>query len=68
MRKILIIFLVTVLLSSCNTKTELAEIKPVKDSLNYAYKAVYSSDITVPGNPRENGSDTVHPLIITELR
>jgi hypothetical protein len=51
MRKIFITILIAVLLVSCNTKTEQAETKPAKDSLNYAYKAVYSSDITVPGNP-----------------
>jgi hypothetical protein len=37
-------------LTSCNTKTNEAA-APAKDTLKYTYKATYSSDITVPGNP-----------------
>jgi hypothetical protein len=43
------------LITSCNTQTEQtvnSVATPVpKDTLSYAYKAIYSSDITVPGNP-----------------
>jgi len=43
-----------VLLASCNSglkqETPAAAVSPV-DTLTYAYKAIYSSDITVPGNP-----------------
>ena len=36
---------------ACNTPTQVTPATvPAKDTLNYAYKATYSSDITVPGN------------------
>src|ERR1700730_6537519 len=38
--------------TACNTKTNRETANtPVKDTLKYTYKATYSSDITVPGNP-----------------
>lgn len=47
--------LLTATLSSCNTATspekETTLVVPLKDTLTYEYKATYSSDITVPGNP-----------------
>ncbi|HZY38283.1 MAG TPA: nuclear transport factor 2 family protein [Mucilaginibacter sp.] len=48
MQKLIFIFLLAVALSACNSKTNSAN---TKDTLKYAYKATYSSDITVPGNP-----------------
>jgi hypothetical protein len=55
MNKIFIFLLITIVLFSCNTATSpdtmVAPAAPAKDTLTYAYKATYSSDITVPGNP-----------------
>jgi hypothetical protein len=49
------IALVIVAISSCNsannTETVPGQDSPAKDTLTYTYKATYSSDITVPGNP-----------------
>jgi hypothetical protein len=49
------ILLIVVAISSCTSVTNqepaaLAVVQP-RDTLTYAYKATYSSDITVPGNP-----------------
>ncbi len=50
MKKLLILTVSAAVLAACNSKTEPAA-APAKDTLTYAYKAAYSSDITVPGNP-----------------
>lgn len=43
------------ILAGCTAKPDAAgsaaSIQPVKDTLTYPYKAIYSSDITSPGNP-----------------
>src|SRR5476649_783967 len=39
------------MLAACNTKNNTITTAPAKDTLTYKYKATYSSDITVPGNP-----------------
>ena len=49
MYKLSLLLVVATAFAACNTKTETAT--PAKDTLKYAYKATYSSDITVPGNP-----------------
>ena len=55
MNKIFIFLLITIVLFSCNAATSpdtmATQVAPAKDTLTYAYKATYSSDITVPGNP-----------------
>jgi hypothetical protein len=48
MKKFLPLVLVAAMLAACNSKNAAP---PAKDSLTYAYKATYSSDVTVPGNP-----------------
>ena len=52
------IFFIISLVAACNTKNHSndqsaggAEAKTGKDTLTYAYKALYSSDISVPSNP-----------------
>jgi hypothetical protein len=50
MSKLITILSLAVLLSACSTKPASTDV-PAKDTLKYAYKATYSSDITVPGNP-----------------
>ena len=50
MKKILLLLCVVAELEACNTKTTSIP-APAKDTLNYTYKATYSSDVTVPGNP-----------------
>lgn len=43
-----------ILIISCNSgnkEESQAAAVPPRDTLTYAYKAIYSSDITVPGNP-----------------
>jgi hypothetical protein len=49
MRKLFFILLLAGLVA-CNTKHNTTAIQ-TKDTLTYTYKATYSSDITVPGNP-----------------
>jgi hypothetical protein len=49
MQKSFFLVLIAAGLAACNTKTQTAA-TPAKDTLTYAYKATYSSDITVPGN------------------
>jgi hypothetical protein len=51
MKKLLSLVFIGSIFAACNTATTPAENKPVKDTLKYAFKATYSSDITVPGNP-----------------
>lgn len=50
MRKLLYLAAIAGLLTACNTKQNTAG-TPANDTLKYAYKATYSSNITVPGNP-----------------
>src|SRR5471030_806717 len=50
MKKLIILVSVAATLAACNSKTD-HETFPPRDTLTYAYKATYSSDITVPGNP-----------------
>ena len=44
---------IAALIAACNTPAPTTPTTPTaaKDTLTYAYKATYSSDITVPGNP-----------------
>jgi hypothetical protein len=51
-KQIIFIACVIIAIASCNTKTnsDAAEVI-TKDTLTYAFKATYSSDITVPANP-----------------
>jgi hypothetical protein len=49
MKKSFFTALIAVTLAACNTKTN--KVTAPEDTLKYAYKATYSSDITVPGNP-----------------
>jgi len=52
MKKILLLLFAAAALSACNTKTNSGtDSTKTKDTLTYAYKATYSSDITVPSNP-----------------
>jgi hypothetical protein len=55
MNKTFILVLITAALFSCNTATNPETVTvpatPAKDTLTYEYKATYSSNITVPGNP-----------------
>jgi hypothetical protein len=48
MKKLSLLLMFAIALSACQMKT-LPD--TTKDTLHYAYKASYSSDITVPGNP-----------------
>ena len=53
MRKIISSFIMLAL-TACNSNPNVATTAaaaPPKDTLTYEYKATYSSDITVPGNP-----------------
>jgi hypothetical protein len=60
MKKLLIVAIFTALFAACNSKTGSdksasdsagATGAAAKDTLTYEFKATYSSDITVPGNP-----------------
>ncbi len=52
MKRLSLLASIVALLAACNTKTNPGTANtPAKDTLTYAYKATYSSDITVPGNP-----------------
>jgi hypothetical protein len=51
MRKLLSLLICTTAFVACNTKTNTDAVASQKDTLTYAYKATYSSDISVPGNP-----------------
>jgi len=50
MPKLISILLVVAVLSACSP-TASSPSAPAKDTLKYAYKAIHSSDVTVPGNP-----------------
>src|SRR5665213_3303668 len=50
MKKLFLLAGLAASLTGCNTKTD-SVVKAAADTLTYAYKATYSSDITVPGNP-----------------
>ena len=49
MKKTLILLFIGAAMAACNTKTMTGT--TAKDTLAYPYKATYSSDISVPGNP-----------------
>jgi hypothetical protein len=52
MRKLLLFAFLAVVVAGCDQKTGSGNADaPLKDTLTYTYKATYSSDITVPGNP-----------------
>lgn len=52
MKKVLFLLSVASALAACNTKAnQVITTAPLKDTFSYVYKAIYSSDITVPGNP-----------------
>jgi hypothetical protein len=50
MKKLLFLTVVAAMLAACNTKTGAGN-NAANNTPKYAYKATYSSDITVPGNP-----------------
>jgi hypothetical protein len=50
MPKLIYLLSVVILLSACSPKGS-SPAAAAKDTLKYAYKATYSSDITVPGDP-----------------
>jgi hypothetical protein len=49
-KSMFLVVLITGILG-CRFKTDFDIAKPTKDTLKYEYKATYSSNITVPGNP-----------------
>jgi hypothetical protein len=51
MKKLSFLLFIAFLSSACHTETKSGAVAPTKDTLKYEYKATYSSDITVPGNP-----------------
>ncbi|HLY68421.1 MAG TPA: hypothetical protein VKR53_01760 [Puia sp.] len=51
MGKLLLQLPIIILLAGCNTHTDSGTSTAAADTLSYPYKATYSSDITVPGNP-----------------
>ena len=52
MKKLITFMTIAAWLSGCTDKTpSAAEPAIAKDTLTYTYKAIYSSDVTVPGNP-----------------
>jgi hypothetical protein len=51
MRNLLLLLLIIIMLYACNTPTNSNTASTPTDTLSYAFKATYSSDITVPGNP-----------------
>jgi hypothetical protein len=53
MKNTMLILPIAALITACNTPAPTTPTTPAaaKDTLTYAYKATYSSDITVPGNP-----------------
>jgi hypothetical protein len=51
MKKFLLLLFAVFVLMACNTKTNNGALTATKDTLAYKYKATYSSNITVPGNP-----------------
>ncbi len=55
MKKLVYAICAALLLSACNSPSDPSAAAPanapIKDTLSYAFKASYSSDITVPANP-----------------
>ncbi|MGZ3751613.1 MAG: hypothetical protein ACXVP4_10280 [Bacteroidia bacterium] len=51
MKQLIILFFAAAIFAACNTNSKTGAVTPTKDTLTYKYKATYSSDITVPGNP-----------------
>ena len=53
MKNTMLLLPIAALIAACNTPAPTTPTTPTaaKDTLTYAYKATYSSDITVPGNP-----------------
>lgn len=53
MKNTMLLLPIAALIAACNTPAPTMPTTPAaaKDTLTYAYKATYSSDITVPGNP-----------------
>ncbi len=51
MKKVLFLLSGGFLVAACNHSTSPDTVVPAKDTLTYAYKATYSSDISVPGDP-----------------
>jgi hypothetical protein len=50
MKKLLALLSIAVAFTACNSKVSTSTTPDDKDTLKYAYKATYSSDITSPGN------------------
>jgi hypothetical protein len=50
MKKLIILLSIAATLAACNTKPGTDTTAAAKDTLVYPYKAIYSSEITVPGN------------------
>jgi len=50
MKQLFFVAAITIAATACNSKTSPVATSS-QDTLKYAYKATYSSDITVPGNP-----------------
>jgi hypothetical protein len=51
MRNLLLLLFIIIMLPACNTPTNSNTTNASTDTLSYAFKPTYSSDITVPGNP-----------------
>jgi hypothetical protein len=52
MKSIILIAFIAIVVAACNAPSLKASTDTItKDTLTYPYKATYSSDITVPGNP-----------------
>jgi hypothetical protein len=51
MKQLLTVLAIAITFTACNAKAVVDIPVPVTDTLTYAYKATYSSDVTVPGNP-----------------
>lgn len=51
MKKLIFLLAIAGAFSACNSKPMQSAADKPKDTLKYAFKATYSSDITVPGNP-----------------
>jgi hypothetical protein len=51
MKQLITLILAAVIFTACNSSSNTSAVTAPKDTLTYKYKATYSSDITVPGNP-----------------